>query len=138
MKQTTLGQFIRANRLALGMTQEDLAERIGDAVQQSDISRLERDHIALPRRDRLEAIAEALEVSLGDLLMSTGWLEIEHASLIEQAERDEDLDPDVLDDALAVLAAAKDMVSQTAELLDKAEGHVASVIAAQAAREQGT
>ena len=132
--QKSLGQFIRANRLALGLTQEALAERIGGHVKQSDVSRLELDRIEFPRRERLEAIAEGLDVTLGDLLMSTGWLEIEHAALIEQAERDEDLDPNVLDDALAVLSAAREMVAQTAALLVKAEGHISSVFKAQKVR----
>ncbi len=131
----TLGQFIRGTRLAMGLTQEDLAERVGDGVRQSDISRLEQDRIEFPRRERLEAIAAALDVTLGDLLISTGWLEIEHAELIARARRDEDIDPHVLHDAMAVLSAAKEMVSQTADLLVKAEGHVASVMKAQAARE---
>lgn len=134
MRDVTLGQFIKANRLAMGMTQEDLANRTG--LRQSDISRMERDHIELPRRDRMEAIADGLDVTLGDLLISTGWLEIEHAALMEQAKDDDLPDPDVLEDAMAVLSAAKEMVSETAELLVKAEGHVASVMRAKAARDE--
>ena len=71
---TTLGTFIRQRRQDLGLTQEQLAEAIGDHVNQSDISRLERDRITLPRRERLEQLAAALDVSLGDLLARTGWL----------------------------------------------------------------
>lgn len=132
----TLGQFIKANRFALGLSQEELAKRIGDGVRQSDISRLERDQIALPRRERLEVIAAGLDVTLGDLLISTGWLEVEHAALIEQVKDDDLPDPDVLEDAMAVLSAAKEMVAETAELLVKAEGHVASVMQAKAAWEK--
>lgn len=132
MREQTLGQFIRANRLAMGMTQEELANRVGDNVRQSDISRLENDGVDFPRRERLDAIAVALGVKLGDLLISTGWLEIEHAAMIEQIKDDEQPDPDVLDDAMAVLSAAKEMVAETAHLLVKAEGHVVSLMAAQA------
>ncbi len=136
MREQTLGQFIRVNRLAMGVTQEQLAERVGDGVRQSDISRLEQERVEFPRRERLEALAGALDVTLGDLLISTGWLEIEHAALIEQIEDDDEPDPDVLQDAMAVLSAAKEMVAETADLLVRAEGHVSSVMAAQEARDK--
>lgn len=136
MRDQTLGQFIRANRLAMGLTQEELAIRVGDNVRQSDISRLEKDGVEFPRRERLDAIAVALGVTLGDLLISTGWLEIEHAQMIEQIKDDEEPDPDVLDDAMAVLSAAKEMVAETANLLVRAEGHVVSLMAAQANRDK--
>jgi transcriptional regulator with XRE-family HTH domain len=74
-KTQSLGTFIRERRLALGLTQAQLAERIGDSLQQADVSRLERNHISLPRRQRLMAIAAALEVTLGELLVRTGWME---------------------------------------------------------------
>jgi transcriptional regulator with XRE-family HTH domain len=78
----TLGRFIQRRRQELGMTQEELAERIGDGVRQSEISRLEHDHITLPRRERLEALAVALDVSIGALLVRSGW-----------AGADEEFDP---------------------------------------------
>jgi len=70
----TLGTLIRERRQDLGLTQEELAERIGESMRQAEISRLEHDRISLPRRDRLESIAAALEVSLGELLVRTGWM----------------------------------------------------------------
>ncbi len=136
MREQTLGQFIRANRLAMGLTQEQLADRVGDNVRQSDISRLEKDGVEFPRRERLDAIATALGVTLGDLLISTGWLEIEHAAMIEQIKDDQEPDPDGRDDAMAVLSAAKEMVAETANLLVRAEGHVVSLMAAQAKRDK--
>ena len=136
MREQTLGQFIRANRLAMGITQEDLAARVGDNVRQSDISRIEKDGVDFPRRERLDAIAVALGITLGDLLISTGWLEIEHAQMIEQIKDNQEPDPDVLDDAMAVLSAAKEMVAETADLLVRAEGHVVSLMAAQAKRDK--
>jgi transcriptional regulator with XRE-family HTH domain len=69
----TLGQVIRSRRIALALTQEELAERIGDGVRQAEISRLERDRVTLPRRRRLERIAAALDLSLGELLATAGW-----------------------------------------------------------------
>lgn len=136
MREQTLGQFIRAHRVAMGMSQEQLAERVGEHVRQSDISRLEKDRVDFPRRERLNAIAVALDVTLGDLLISTGWLEIEHAQMIEQIKDDEAPDPDILDDAMAVLSAAKERVAETAHLLVRAEGHVVSLMAAQKKRDK--
>lgn len=69
----TLGQVIRTRRQALGLTQEQLAERIGDGVRQAEVSRLECDRVALPRRRRLERIAFALELPIGQLLATAGW-----------------------------------------------------------------
>ena len=70
----TLGQVLRTRRIELGLTQEELAERIGGAVRQAEISRLENDHVTLPRRERLERFAEVLEIPLGVLLAQSGWV----------------------------------------------------------------
>jgi transcriptional regulator with XRE-family HTH domain len=72
-KSPTLGQVIRTRRLSLGLTQEELAARIGDGVRQAEVSRLECDRVTLPRRRRLERIAAALEIPLGQLLANAGW-----------------------------------------------------------------
>ena len=75
-RSRTLGQTIRRRRLELGWTQEDLAMRVcaeGDLCHQSDVSRIERGRVGLPRRARLERIAAALEVPLGELLARSGW-----------------------------------------------------------------
>jgi transcriptional regulator with XRE-family HTH domain len=69
----TLGSLIRSRRIELGLTQEELAERVGDSVRQAEISRLERDCVGLPRRARLERIAAALKLKLGELLARSGW-----------------------------------------------------------------
>lgn len=74
-KSPSLGTFIRERRHALGLTQDELAERIGGRIGQAEVSRLENDRIALPRRGRMMAIATALEVSLGELLVRTGWMD---------------------------------------------------------------
>lgn len=71
---TTLGQVIRLRRIELGLTQEALAERVGDGVRQAEISRLEHDGVALPRRQRLEQLALALEMPMGVLLARSGWM----------------------------------------------------------------
>ena len=72
----TLGEALRRRRLELGWTQETLAARVADLggdLRQSDVSRLERGKIGLPRRDRLARIAAALDLSLGELLARSGW-----------------------------------------------------------------
>jgi transcriptional regulator with XRE-family HTH domain len=88
----TLGAFIRRRRLELGLTQETLAEMIGGGVRQAEISRLEHDRVTLPRRQRLEQIATALEVPIGELLVRSGWTgagEIDASNTIDQAEIDQ-------------------------------------------------
>jgi transcriptional regulator with XRE-family HTH domain len=76
VNQNSLGEVIRRRRIELGWTQEHLADRIaelGDPVRQPDISRLELNKVALPRRARLEQIAEVLNLPLGELLARSGW-----------------------------------------------------------------
>lgn len=70
----TLGQYILERRKALGLTQEQIADRMGHNVRQSEISRLERNHVMLPRRQRLELLAAALETTIADLLGKTEWI----------------------------------------------------------------
>lgn len=71
-----LGSVIRKRRLELGISQEQLAELVsadGEYVRQSEISRLECGRVGLPRRERLERIAAALGMSIGELLERSGW-----------------------------------------------------------------
>lgn len=70
----TLGQLIRERRMDLGLTQEELAERVGAGVRQSEISRLERNRVTLPRRQRMVEIAQALDIPVGLLLARSGWV----------------------------------------------------------------
>ncbi len=84
----TLGKAIRERRIELGWSQEELAARAsarGREVRQSDVSRLERDKVGLPRRERLEQIAAVLGLPLGELLVRSGWAGADTA--LEQAER---------------------------------------------------
>jgi transcriptional regulator with XRE-family HTH domain len=69
----TIGTAIRLRRQEIGLTQEELAERIGDGIRQSDISRMERDRVQMPRPARFRAIAAALELQPGELLLLAGW-----------------------------------------------------------------
>ena len=72
-EQPTLGRTIRDRRQELGLTQEELADRIGAGVTQSEVSRLERGKIRLPRRERFERLAGALGLPPGELLARSGW-----------------------------------------------------------------
>ena len=73
----TLGEAVKARRLELGWSQEELAHRMIDhgdlTFRQSDVSRLERGKVVLPHRERLEHIATVLGLSLGELLARSGW-----------------------------------------------------------------
>ena len=72
---TDMGAYIRERRQHLCLSQEELAERVGGAYGQCDISRLERGHIGLPRLSTIVKLAAALEVSVGDLLIAAGWFD---------------------------------------------------------------
>ncbi len=90
----SLGEAIRLRRLELGMSQEELAERIGADVRQSDVSRLERGKILFPRLERLNQIAAALGMSIGTLLIESGWFTDEDSAQIQ--------DTDIRDTGLSV------------------------------------
>jgi transcriptional regulator with XRE-family HTH domain len=66
-----LGQHVRERREALRMTQADLARRMG-REDRSYLSRIEHDETKAPNVRLLQAIADALEESLDDLLQETG------------------------------------------------------------------
>ncbi len=85
----SLGEAIRLRRLELGISQEELAERIGPDVRQSDVSRLERGKILFPRLERLHQIAAALGLSIGTLLIDAGWFTDEESAQVAAAERPE-------------------------------------------------
>jgi transcriptional regulator with XRE-family HTH domain len=133
----SLGTFIRERRQELGLTQEQLAERIGDTFRQAEVSRLEHDRITLPRRDRLAAVAAALEVTLGELLIRSGWMQVgdDFPEAIPEppgAERDA-TDPERLVAAAdpvdfeAELAAALAMLARTTDALEQAQDALASL-----------
>ena len=76
--ENPIGMFVRQRRQDLGLSQEQLAELVGGSYGQSDISRIERGHIELPRMDTLVRLASALKVPVGDLLIASGWFEDAH------------------------------------------------------------
>ncbi len=133
----TLGTFIRERRQDLGLTQEQLAERVGDTIRQSEISRLEHDRVSLPRRDRLEHLAAALDVSIGELLVQTGWMqEGDHLASNLQAATGENQTPDDLDaialqnlsTLIATVGTVQVMVEEAALVLEDVEATMATLM----------
>ena len=72
----TLGAAIEARRREFGWPLEAWANRVvdagGEGFRQSDVSRLERGKVGLPRRDWLGWVAVALGLPLGKLLARPG------------------------------------------------------------------
>lgn len=77
-----LGKTIRTKRKDVGMTQEELAEKIG--ISHQSLSRIENGSIA-PKMYRLPLIAESLKCTVADLFRNQ-----KHAST-SYAERIDDL-----------------------------------------------
>lgn len=73
-----LGKKISSRRKKLGMTQEQLAEKLG--VVHQALSRIEQGHTA-PKMDRLPAIAQALQCTVSDLFRDEA--ETDYASRME-------------------------------------------------------
>jgi transcriptional regulator with XRE-family HTH domain len=111
----TLGEAIRLRRAELGLTQEELAERIGEEVRQSDISRLERGKIGLPRAERLARIAEALDLPMGELLARSGWAGADEAFV----ETDDPVPP-VTSSGVLIADDEPGVVESLASLLESA------------------
>ena len=64
MAEKGLGLFISTRRKYMGLTQEELAEKVG--VSKSAIAKWETDG-GLPDRDNLKKIAKVMDVSVDDL-----------------------------------------------------------------------
>jgi transcriptional regulator with XRE-family HTH domain len=72
-KNLPLAQRIKELRRACDFTQQDLSRASG--LSRSYISRLEMGDISLPSRDKLRALASALDTTIDDLLQAAGFLE---------------------------------------------------------------
>ena len=73
-------------------------------MRQSDISRIERGKVGLPRRARLARIAAALELPLGELLARSGWVGADTVFAAERRPR-RPVDPPAMLDRLPVPVA---------------------------------
>ncbi|MEZ4523743.1 MAG: helix-turn-helix transcriptional regulator [Thermomicrobiales bacterium] len=85
-----LGAAIRERRNELGLTQEELAERLAELgdenIRQSDISRIEGGQVQLPRFDRLNYLSTALGISIGEMFINAGWISLEELETLLAAE----------------------------------------------------
>src|SRR3954452_23861739 len=64
MTETGFGDLLRRHRIRAGLTQEALAERAGLSTR--GISDLERGARELPRKDTLQQLLQALDLSAAD------------------------------------------------------------------------
>ncbi len=82
-----LGRLIASRRDAIGMTQDELAARIGS--RQSYVSQLEQGKIGLPGVKRLSQISFALNISISELLMNSSWPDVsDYVAELEAMQRE--------------------------------------------------
>lgn len=81
----TVGAAIASHRVRAGLTQEDVAERLG--VGNEAISRLERG-IVLPSIPRLSELAELFDCRIDELLLTASDRKSDQAAAIEAHLRD--------------------------------------------------
>lgn len=67
---STLGEYLRSSREQTGISQRQLAGRVG--IHNSYLARLENGETANPSADLLQRIADVLEISSTDLLAFIG------------------------------------------------------------------
>lgn len=97
----TLGEYVRAKREAVGMSQRQLAAEAG--VSFSNISRLESGFHATPSPELLKSIADVLDVDLAELLAFRG-IEVSGArSLNDYLRRDYQLPEEGVEEARAAI-----------------------------------
>ncbi len=86
----TLGKFIAVRRKYMGLTQEELGEKIG--VSKSAVAKWEIDG-GLPDRDNLKRLSKAIGVSVDDL----------HKIINDANANEEDLSVNITPDVIATL-----------------------------------
>ena len=99
----TVGDKIRERRIELGMTQEELGNKVG--VQRAAINKYEKNIVENIKRSTQEKLAEALGLSPAELFYSEDeelQLENIYMSFAKEAQ-DEGIDPDDIKDALALI-----------------------------------
>lgn len=86
----TIGENIKQLRLARGMTQEELANRLG--VKKSAISKYEKGHVVNLKRSTIEKLAIALNVQPTTIM---GWtIDSESEEVKEFIEKVKKMSPD--------------------------------------------
>lgn len=72
----SFGDFIRRMREEeLGLTQPEFAALVGDSMDASDVSQLERGRVGLPKPPRMIALAQALDMPVAALYVEAGYPE---------------------------------------------------------------
>lgn len=84
-----LGQYITKRRKYMGLTQEELAEKVG--VSKSAIAKWETDR-GLPDRDNLKRLSVVINVPVEEM-----------HRIIDKAGEDEDISVNITSDVVAVL-----------------------------------
>lgn len=105
----TVGERIKQKRIELGLTQQDLADKMG-YKNKSAISRVERDYEQNLTLDRVALFAEALNVSPYYLM---GW---------------EDKEEEEIKNKLAVSLLHGDKLKQLAEAYDRADDRTKALV----------
>ena len=101
----TVGLIIAKKRKELGLSQEELAERVG--ISQESLSRMEKGAIA-PKFERLQAFADAFNCQVADLFAAKEYTHSERVrNLMETLNG---LSPDALE-------AVTDIVKRIASLM---------------------
>jgi transcriptional regulator with XRE-family HTH domain len=70
----SVGHVVRELRLNHGLTQEDVEMRTLGKVKRGYLSKLELDAIAMPSRDKLHALAAALQTTTRYILEQAGFI----------------------------------------------------------------
>ncbi|MFQ6112265.1 MAG: helix-turn-helix domain-containing protein [Nitrospinota bacterium] len=70
----SFGQVVKQLRLSSGLTQEQVEVRTGGLVKRGYLSKLEVGDIALPSREKLHALAQALETTVLHILEEAGFI----------------------------------------------------------------
>lgn len=99
----TVGDKIKERRIELGMTQEELGNKVG--VQRAAINKYEKNIVENIKRSTQEKLAEALGLSPAELFYSEDedlQLENTYMSFAKEAQ-DEGIDPNDIKDALALI-----------------------------------
>lgn len=89
-EKISFGRFIALRRNRLGLTQEELSEKIG--VSKSAVAKWETDG-GLPDRDNLKRLSEVIRVSIDDL----------HTVIGRSKAKEQDLQVNITPDVIAVL-----------------------------------
>lgn len=85
MPENRLAAFAKAQRLMLGLTQAEVAERMGPDVDATYVTKIERGTVKVPQQPFLGMFARALAVSEVDILRAAGVI-TEPPDRVEEAE----------------------------------------------------